>query len=232
MEESKLFRNIWRFNAIVILIAGILSIFVLIFTGYHVAKDIFGNRQIEAVVNITENGNINEKWSLGYMKRLEGTDYVLIPLESDQSYAQSYYSKSSNSYRNFLFINIKTNEQHWLFTQNKWLIVNSEYLCDKEYGKEDRKTIAILHNIIKSDTNKDDRLTEKDKLTIALSSPSGRQYHEVLPSIDKLIGYSLIGTTEVLILYQNINTAYAAIFSLNDFKLLSERELTKIKNNF
>lgn len=231
MEESKFFRNIWRFNAIVISTAGIISIFLLIFAGYHIIKDLFGKRQVEDVVNITENENISEKWSLGYMKSLEGTDYVLVPLESDQSYAQSYYSKSSSSYRNFLFINLKTNEQHWLFTQNKWLIAKNDYLYDKKYGQKDRKVIAIMYNIVKSDTDKDKRLTVKDKLTLALSNPSGGQYREILPSIDKLIGHSLIGTDEILILYQNRNIAYAARFSLENFKLVNEKELTKIKNN-
>ena len=231
MEKTKFFKNVWRFNGLIISVAGVLAIVVLFFAGYHVIKDIFRKRQVRNIVNIAENDNVKEEWTLGYMRQLDGTEYVMVPLQSDQSYAQSYYSKSSYSVRNFLFINVKTNGKEWLFPNNKWLIANNYTLSEKEHREKDRKIRAILYNIVKSDTNEDGRLTEKDKLTIALSSPSGKNYREILAAIDLFIGHSLMGSDTMLILYQKNNIGYSANVSLKDFTLSNQSELPKIKGD-
>lgn len=122
MEQSTFFKKVWRLNALIILVVGILAIVLLLVGGYHTATNIFGSHQLTSIVNVAEDTNIQEDWTFGYMESLEGTNFIVVPLESGQSYSQAYYSKSSTSYRNFLFINSSTNEQSWLFPSNKWLI--------------------------------------------------------------------------------------------------------------
>ena len=85
----------------------------------------------------------------------------MIPLNSDQSYAQSYYSKSSSSARNYLFINSKDNEKHWLFGTNKYLVSDVALLSEKDYDSDSSKVRVILYRIVKNDTNGDKRLTEQ-----------------------------------------------------------------------
>ncbi|MGL1932593.1 MAG: hypothetical protein OCC45_12680 [Desulfotalea sp.] len=228
MEKSPFFKKLWCFNALIISVAGILAIVLLIFGGYHVIKDIYWNNQIGNVVNVAEDSNIEEIWSFGYMQKLDGTDFIMIPLESDQSYAQSYYSKSSNSHRNLLFINVLTNERKWLFPNNNWLIADNNVLAEIEPAGKSKKVIGLLFNIVKADTNGDKRLTNKDKTTIALSSPSGTKYKEILPEIDLLIGHTIVESDIILILYKKDGVAYSSRYSLQDFRLLNEDKLPKI----
>ena len=147
MEETKFFKNVWRFNGLIISVAGVLAIMVLFLAGYHTIKDVFRKRQVRNIANIAENISVKEVWTLGYMRQLDGTEYVMVPLQSDQSYAKSYYSKSSYSVRNFLFINVKTNGKEWLFPNNKWLIANNYTLSEKDHREKARKTKATLYNI-------------------------------------------------------------------------------------
>ncbi len=92
MEENKFFRFVWRFNGIILMIAGILAIGFLAFAGYQLYEEFTRDRVVSNIVNIEKNTTIEESWQLGYMQEIQGTPYVLIPLNSEQNYARSSYS--------------------------------------------------------------------------------------------------------------------------------------------
>lgn len=225
MEESTFFKKVWRLNALIILVAGILAILLLLIGGYHTARNIFGSHQATSIVNVAEDAHIDEDWTFGYMESLEGTDFTIVALESDQSYSQSYYSKSSASYRNFLFINSSTNKQNWLFPNNKWLITHKTLLSENTSCDSTHEVSGLLYIIVKKDTDGDKRLTNKDKVTVILSSPSGDSYTEILPSIDRMIGHNVVSSDAFLILYKKDGVAYSAKYSLHDFSLINESDV-------
>lgn len=228
MEESNFFRFVWRFNGLVFMIAGVLAIGVLAFAGYKIIKDVTRERNIRNILNVQEKNNVKEKWQLGYMSSIQGSPYVMIPLNSDQSYAQSYYSKSSSSARNYLFINSLSNEKHWLFETNQYLIADTDFLSEKEYGSKEREVRAILYKIVKSDTNHDERLTNDDLQTVGLSLPSGKRYREILNGIDLFIGHRLIDKDTLLIVFQRKGIGFSANVNLSDFTISNETELPKV----
>ena len=229
MEENQFFRFVWRFNALVIMIAGLLTIVVL---GLG-ASQIFGDmtrRQKRNIVNIDNNNIVKEKWEFGNLQEIEGTSYVIVPLYSDQSYAQSYYSKSTNSIRNYLFIDEETGKSEFLFPHNNFLINNKSFIFDKIANNQGKNIQAIIYNLIKEDTNNDKRLTNSDLLTMALSKSSGNGYKEVLTGLDKLLGYKVVNSNSLLVLYQKNEIVYSAKVSLSNFSLSNEVELPKIES--
>jgi len=177
---------------------------------------------------VQEENNVKEKWQLGYMSNIQGSPYVMIPLNSDQSYAQSYYSKSSSSARNYLFINSQNNEKHWLFGTNQYLITDTALLSEKEYGSDEREVQAILYKIVKSDTNSDNRLTNDDLQAVGLSLPSGKGYKEILEGIDLFIGQRLIDKDTLLIVFQREGIGFSANVDLSGFTISNETELPKV----
>lgn len=228
MEESKFFRFVWRFNGLILMVAGVLAIGVLAFAGYKIVVDITRERGTYNIVNVQEKGDIKEKWQLGYMSKIQGSPYVMIPLNSDQGYAQSYYSKSSSSARNYLFINSQNNDKHWLFNTNQYLVVDSDLLSENESASEEREIRAILYKVVKSDTDNDKRLTNKDLQTIGMSLPNGKSYKEILEGIDVFVGQRLVDQDTLLIVFQKNGIGYSANVNLSGFIVSNETELPKV----
>ena len=132
MEENNFFKVVWRFNSLLFAIAGFLGIIIMLFAGYHIVQDIFRDRSARNVVNVSEDQDVKEEWFLGNMRSISGTDIVTISLNSDQSFTQSYYSKSGYSVRNYLFIDTKTKEKHWLLQTNKYLLPKFEIISETQ----------------------------------------------------------------------------------------------------
>lgn len=228
MEESKFFKYVWRVNGLILLVAGILAIGVLAFAGYKIYSESTRDRNTRNIVNIQEESEIKEEWRLGRISETQGTPYVMVPLNSDQSYAQSYYSKSTSSARNYLFIDSKNNEQKWLFQNNKYLIADTDMLSEHGYDKEERNIRAILYQIIKQDTDKDNRLTSKDLKTISISKPNGDGYKELIEGVDVFVGHRTVDENTLLIVFQKQGVGYSAKISLSDLAISNEQELPKV----
>ncbi len=52
MAGSKLFKNIWRFNAVLIAIAGVLAVMAITASLYFVFKEISRDRHRNEIVNV------------------------------------------------------------------------------------------------------------------------------------------------------------------------------------
>lgn len=215
MDENRFFKLVWRFNGLILMIAGLLSIILLIFAGYMFIKEKTKNKDVSNVINIEK--NIEKKFQLGYITNIYGASSVMVSLNSEQNYPQAYFSKSTSSICNYLFINTKDNTQHWLFDNNKSFILNTNSLPAYNYDEDKVSAKAIMYTVIKQDTNKDNKLTANDLKTIALSLPNGTGYKEIVDNIDKFIGQSPIDDNNTLIIYQKKGVDFSAIVNLSNF---------------
>lgn len=225
MEDNQFFKLIWRFNSLIFMIGGILAIVILLFAGYRIIQETMGERSTQNIVNVQQDKSVREQWALGHLAKIPGSPYLMIPLNSDQHYAQSYYNKSASSVRNYLFINGHTNAQHWLFETNRYLISDVDLLSEKPYGAEDREIRAILYKIVKDDSNGDNRLTEQDLQTIGLSLPDGKGYQEILKSIDFFIGHQILDKQRLLILFQRQGVGFSVNVDLTSLTMTQETQL-------
>ena len=228
MDENRFFKFVWRFNGIVLMVVAVLAIGVLGFAGYQIFRETTREREVRNIVNVTDETDLDERWRLGYLGNVDGTPYLMIPLHSDQSYAQSYYSKTSYSTRNYLFINSATNQKRWLLDTNDYLIMKDEMLFVGKHDTEDRKVKAILYHMVKGDTNGDDRLTHDDLSVVALSKPDGTEFREILLDLDVFIGHRVLDENSTLLIYQKKGKGYSATLSLENFVLSSATELPMV----
>ncbi len=225
MEENKFFRLVWRFNSLVFMVAGLLAIGMLGFAGYQMFQDVIRDRTTRDIVNLQEEQTVDERWELGYMQNITGSPYVMVPLYSNQSYSQSYYNKSTDSIRNYLFIKRGNNEKHWLFPTNEYLILDANLLVEENSDAPELEVKAILYKVVEEDTNNDKRLTNEDVMVVALSKPDGQEYKKILSGVDVFVGHQLFDEDTMLIVYQRGNVAYSASVSLKDFSLSFESEI-------
>ncbi len=231
MEDNKFFRFVWRFNAIVIMASGLLAIAVLAFAAIEIVTSTTRERQGINIVNVNEDSSSSQDWELGNLRQVDGTSYLMVPLYSDQSYTQSYYSKSTRSTRNYLFLDSETGKSKWLFANNDYLIASDRFISETNdianNRVESKPVIAVLYHLIKQDINGDGRLTNDDSMTIAFTHPNGNDYHEVLSGVDRFLGYKVLNANSLLILYQRDGIAYSANVSLDNFALSNEKEIAK-----
>ncbi|EGJ35684.1 MULTISPECIES: hypothetical protein [Moorena] len=232
MEDNKFFRFVWRFNAIVIMATGLLAIAVLAFAAIEIVKSTTRERQGINIVNVNDDSSSSQEWELGNLREVDGTTYLMVPLYSDQSYTQSYYSKSTRSTINYLFLDSETGKSKWIFANNDYLITSDSFISetnDRANNRvESKPVIAVLYHLIKQDTNGDGRLTNNDMLTIAFTHYNGNDYQEVVSGVDRFLGYKVLNANSLLILYQRDAIAYSAKVSLDNFALSNETELPKV----
>lgn len=228
MEDSKLFKMIWRFNAILIAVAGVLAVGFLVLAMAIIAKDnIFDNPEDE-VVNLNQEENTKEVFRLGDLVHVQGSGSAIVPLDADHKSAFDYSeSQSSVSARNLLFVNLNSGTGKWLFANNSYLISSYRLLRASDFSSEEQKVIAILYYVIKSDTDGDKKLTERDDFIAAISKPDGSNYQEVLNGEEELLGHEVIGQDTIAILVSLKNKSYIRYIDIEGSKKIRNIELPK-----
>lgn len=228
MEESKLFGNVWRFNALIIACVGILAIIFLVFSIYMIVNETSRNRHRHEIVNVDPETQVEEVFRLGRIAYINGSESVIVPLYSDQRFSLKYSgSKSTASTRNILFSNMRKRSNKWLLPHNKYLIANHRLVNETNPYDSDQEIITILYYIVKSDTNNDSRLTENDKITLAFSDPEGATYREVLKGIDEILGYEVLDKKAMAIMFNRGNQGFTAYINLSGFVITEEIALPK-----
>jgi hypothetical protein len=230
MEESKLFKSLWRFNAIVIAAAGVFALISVLVTIGVLVYEFTGNRNQNKVVNIDPETETKESFRLGRIQHIEGAGSVLVPLYSNQTFSQIYSSgsKSSRSIRNILFSNMREETNTWLLPSSKFLITQ-HILVGNRYRAERREdVVSVFYHVVKSDTNGDKKLTSRDKLTLALSTPEGERYTEVIEEVDNVLGYDLLDKEAIAVMFNRGGQGYIAYINLSDFSVKKEIELPKV----
>ncbi len=225
MDDNKFFKLVWRINGLMIFAVVAVSFVLLVFATYKVFNEVTRDRNVRNVVNVENSGEMTETFQLGHMHGIKGSPYVLIPLNSDQNYAQAYASKSSLSVRNYLFLNTNTNEVSWLLENNEYLLNRRVMLYTETEDVEENLPLAHLYEVIKSDTNSDNRLNRNDLITLALSRIDGTGYTEVVKEIDSLIGHKINEQGVLLVLYKKDSEAFSAHINLTNFTLSNKTNL-------
>lgn len=229
MEENKVFKNIWRFNAIVIMLVGVLGFALSLFACIMIYKDITRDRSVRSIVNIEESPEKKEEWQLGSITTVQGSGFLMIPLHSEQNYSRGSYSKSASSTRNYLFINSEKDDKYWLFGRNDYLITQANQLPNTRYDEQAKDAKAILYYVVKSDTNNDKTLNSSDLLTVAISKPDGKNYVELLKDIDFVNGYKAISEKTVILVFQRNNIGYSAYIDLDGLSISGKQQLPSVQ---
>ncbi len=228
MKTNKVFRFIWRLNALIILVGGLLFGLQTIWRERHIAREIFGPHFRSNIVNLEKGEKISEFWSLGDFSQVEGTPWLVAPVISDQKYHQSYYSKEPSSVRNYMFLQSDTLTCRPLLPNHQSLIVDMIRVGEKEQRYEFKKVTGLIYVIVKEDTNHDKRLTGNDKKTIAVSDPSGQKYRELLTDIEIFRGSTQVTPQTTLVFFTQNKTNYAAKIDMEKQTLLTTQKLPQI----
>jgi hypothetical protein len=236
-NEIGFFQYVWRFNALAIAVAAV----VCIILGFYAAAMIFKQetrpRRVTNVVNVGEQQQILEEFTLGAPGTIAGTDYVRVPLYRGQSYSASsasYYSKNSEqNVVNYLFLNTSTNESRWLLENTGHLLMSSQVLSNKlKTSSDDQiKAVGIIYTVVEKDSNGDNRLTGKDAISLAASAVDGDNYRKLLEGIERLYSVQQIADDKVLVLYQKNQQTVSELYSVPSMVRLMQATIPKVNLN-
>lgn len=218
MQATRLFRNIWRVNAVIIFAAGALSIIVIAVSGYLMLRSATRERAVASVVNTDTRQSIEQSLSLGSASQIAGHPWMLVALESDQYYDQAYFSKSANAARNYAFVSQST-EMRWLYPHSRFLIVSTSQLPRNDYDAAPNVTSLVSFEVVQKDTDGDKRLTPDDLSSLVVTHPDGTGATAILENVESVVSQELIGE-ELLVIYKDQGGYATASFSLKDFSLV------------
>jgi len=228
MKKINVFRIIWKIDAILILIVGLVALVILGYAGYRIYQDVFRSRDVSSIVNVESNVQIGSEWNLGTFDRVEGTDYLMAPVYSAQTFQASYYEKDTSAVRNYLFVNAVDKQSRWLVPNNNYLFLSG----NKMWQNPDLGSSVVMwlrYEVVKSDTNLDGRLTNEDQRTIGISDPTGERYVELISDIDLILGYEMQDEYNLLIFYRTGTKNFLAEINLPDRLITVTKELPEIQ---
>lgn len=198
------------------------SLILLAIAGVQMLKWEFRDREVRAVVNTDQKQHIDETLGLGSPRNIPGHPWLLIPLESDQTYDQGSYSKSTSAIRNYAFVS-PNEPTRWLYPHNRFLILEATQLPRGDYDS-DQPTAFISFEVIEKDTDGDSRLTGADSGRLVFTRPDGSGLTAVLDDVQRTLKPMLVGE-DIMVIYRNSTGHVRAIFSLKDFSRLREEKL-------
>ena len=220
MRSNQFFRKVWRFNALVIMVAGVAGLGVLLFVIVLGLQAVFAERQVTAVVNTDDQQEIHEQLSLGTATQISGHPWLLVAVESDQQYDRAYFSKSSVAARNYGFV-AASGTPRWLYPHNRFLIVDPTQLPDSGYSQTEEPTAVVSFTVVQADTDGDKRLTPADLSSLVFARPDGTDSRTVVENIQRVVSQEMIGE-DVIVLYERKSGYGKAVISCRDFSRVTD----------
>ncbi|MGF1673011.1 MAG: hypothetical protein ACFCUV_04900 [Rivularia sp. (in: cyanobacteria)] len=214
--------NRWLFLGV-----GLIVLIVFGYGGYEMGRYFLSGRTTSNLVSKQTEKDNNIKMSLGSFRELEGTSYLMAPINSQENSRQSYYDQNTLRTYNYLFFNTNDKSAQRLVVGNKFLFLNAQEVVLQR--RDDKIITGMWYEVVKADSNNDGRLDEQDNKTIAVSDVSGSDYTEVIDQIDRLLGSHQKNSTTLLVFYEFENREYVAEISMDRRVLVEKQVLPSIK---
>ncbi len=236
MNTDKFFKRIWNINSVIILLG---SLCILASLASSLARDLFRDKIMpEQTLDLAADTQNDEKWSLGYPEKIQGSKYYLIPLESEKKQVEAdsevmrfaSYEPNSNRAKNILFIDNISNESTWLFESVKQLIINKVILTFKNSDKN-ISTKAIYYEVINNDTNNDGVYDLKDKRSFSLSKVDGTGYREIISGYNSIVEASINDNENLFVIYIINEKVHSMVINLNNFEVIHKNQLQRVSDS-
>ena len=95
-----------------------------------------------------------------------------------------------------------------------------------------RETVSPVPSLtIEKDSNGDNRLTEKDAVSLATSKIDGTNYKRLIEGIDQLYSIQQVSDDRVLVLYQKNQQTFSEVYSVPSMERLAQANVPKVDSN-
>jgi hypothetical protein len=231
VKTRRFFLLVWRIDAILLLMMGVLAVAVLSYAAFQIYRDATRTRQVSNVVNVAGEQIDKSKVELGRFEPVAGSSVLRAPLQIEQQYGFSSGSKETSSVQNFLFYDPADGSSRWLAPGNKGLFLAAHELPEREYVKPEKPVVAVVYELVDSDTTGDQRLTASDAKVIAVSNPGGSRFTRLLSGVQEVNGCTLTPGGRILVLYTSSATLRAAEIDVETQRIVRDSPLEPNKTD-
>lgn len=190
LRGARWFRRIWRINAVIILVGGALLCVVAIAALYFIVAESTRERHVQNAANLGPEATRGEQFELVRMAALKGTPILMLELASRQRYSMGSHDKTAEAIRNLAFYDSGTATTRWLFPQFGLLLTGITPLAER--GEPEGKVRWVLLQVVKKDTNNDERLSLQDLKTVGVADYDGQNYKEIVSEVQRVIGTEFV----------------------------------------
>lgn len=148
-------------------------------------------------------------------------DVEIVELLAGNEAGGGYGSRDSSEVRNALFVSNAGKPARWLFKDHKNKVPTLQQLKYVPPGQDAEHTAAIYVEFIAPQST-------SENLTVALAKPDGSGIRSVLPDVTRVLSYQLADTRTLTVLFQRGAVLRQASISLDDFTVISERQIEKL----
>lgn len=238
MKSRRIFHYIWRINAVIILLVGLLATISLSASAVYVILQATRTREVDSVINIANNEQVKTKTEIGTFTPIAGSEILQAPLYLIQDYDYRAGSKESSSIQNYMFFDPNQKRSYWLrpkseglflstiaLVQNSNPIVN-DLILNTSNDEKPVPVVAFLYVLVDKDTNNDKRINDRDQKQIAISNAAGTSFKVLVDQVDRFNGYSTIKNNRLSVLYTSSNKLKVAEIDLRSQEIVSNSEFS------
>jgi hypothetical protein len=232
MRTARVFRAIWRVNGVLILVLLVLVGGTALVAAVSSA---LSSRRAGGAAPAVVMPATGEKLFFGRIDDVEGSPFVLLPLEARRAVkGMSYSSTHEGRTRNLLFYDAATGAAHWLRPDHTAVILDRQMLrengtvrrgSERNPGAEPVRWIR--YELASADTNHDGVIDGGDERQVALSGPDGKGLAVVVDRIDEVLGYSSPTSGKLVVFFRRGESEYAGEIDLTARKLVRAAPLPK-----
>ena len=233
-DENRFFRWVWRFIGLA-LAAGVIAIIVGIgiagSLSFNFQRDWVADTQLKQVAK-AEQVKFTYRLSEADVSALRHHKLFLLQRWKGTEEQPEYSGSLRGDYMqdvNILLVD-GNGAGHWVFRGNERTISARDTILESVSdtgNSQEQNAIGLAITVIDADTNGDGKLTAKDRKTL-YGYLLGSEGAVKLMTADDFLGASQFGADRYVVVYADKETARSAVFSLPDFKLISDNPLPNV----
>ena len=225
-KTQRLFRNIWRINAVIILVAGIFLALAGLAGLYEIVSYITRDRGVQNVA-VEGRPNLETRWWIGSFNVLRGVPAAIAPYRREQSYREqrynlSSYAKNAGSIVDYVIVST-TDGSSWRMRDERKGIVAQRWLLPLGTTKP---VALIAVSAISADTNGDSRITLGDNKHLIVAAPDGSLKKQIADNIEQVLLF-VLQDGALRLIYREAETERLVLRVIDpkSFAVLSENEI-------
>ncbi len=219
-KTQKLFRYIWRIDAVLILVAAAAAVFAVIALLISEINSSIRHREAVAAAPPVTARTANEDLHLGGLFPVEGTSVFRAILTSERRGIDLSSSGYSGDTRNILFLDFSNGGAKWLLpTRNELITFNTDVHESSQRGESAPPVATVI--LAKPYSTHPETADGR----VLLFDPAARHVIEIATGVHEVDGAAITSGGEIAVLFERSKKYQLAFFDRSSLRKLRENEV-------